>query len=72
MHHSGIDISSPRRPAKDIVDKTSPNPSDIEDAREFLFEIGGLYDFVVSGYSRGIKMVLNWMQVNSSILCRSK
>jgi hypothetical protein len=66
---SGPDISSPSRPTKDIIDKTSPNPSEIEVAREFLFLLGALNDFIKSGYSRRLQKVVNWMQVNSCILC---
>jgi hypothetical protein len=65
MHPSGLDISSPRRPKKDIIDKTCPNSSDIEIARNFLFSIGAQFDFKISGYRRGIEKVVNWMQVNS-------
>ena len=67
MHPSVLDISSPRHPTKDIIDKTSPSPSDINVAREFL---GGQDDFKMSGYSRRLEKVVNWMQVNSCILCR--
>jgi hypothetical protein len=71
MHASvcGLEIS-PRRPKKDIIDKTCPNPSDIEVAREFLCLSGAQNDFIKSSYSRRLKKVVNWIQVNSCMLCR--
>ena len=69
MKLSGLDISLHSRPTKDIIDKACPNPSDIEVAREFLFLLGALNDFKKSGYCRRLQKVVNWMQVNSCILC---
>ena len=70
MHPSGLKISSPRRPQKDIIDKICPNSSDIEVAREFLISIGALHESTISSHSsRGIENVVNWMQVNYCILC---
>ena len=68
MQPSRLHISSPRRPIKDIIDKTCPNPSDIEIAREFLLLLGAQNDFIKSGYSRRLKKIVNWMEVNSCIL----
>jgi hypothetical protein len=72
MHLSGLYISTPRRPKRDIIDKTCPNSTDIEGAREFLINRGATYDFRVSGYGKGIDDVVNWMQVNSCILMQEK
>ena len=66
---NALDISSSRRPKKDIINKTCPNSSDIEVAWELLLNKGSKYDFVVSGYS-GIEKVVIWLQVKSCILCR--
>ena len=70
MPLSGLDIPSPSRSTKDIIDKTCPDPSEIKVAREFLFSFGAQNDFTQSGYSRRLQKVVNWMQVNSYILCR--
>jgi len=67
MHLSELDISLPRRRGKDIIDKTCPNPSDIEIAREFLFLSDARDDFTKFGYSRRLGKVVGWMQVNSCI-----
>lgn len=64
MYLSGLNICSPRRPAKDIIDKTCLNSSDIGVARGFLISIGAEYDFVASGDGRGLEKVVNWMQVS--------
>jgi hypothetical protein len=60
----GLDISSPRRPKRDIINKTCPNSSDIEVARKFLLSIGAHYYSLMCGYSLGIEEVVNWMRVN--------
>ena len=65
MQPPGLDISSPRRPIKDIVDKTCPNPSDIEVARHYLLLSGAHNDFTKSGYCERLEKVLDWMQVKS-------
>ena len=70
MHPSGVDISSPRRRKKDIIDKICPNSSDIEVARNFLLSIGAQDDFRKYDYRRGMERVVNWMQVMSGILFR--
>ena len=70
MEYIRLDISSPRRFKEEIFDKTCPNSSDIEVAREFLVSIGAHYEFAVFRYSRSIDNVVNWMQVKSCILCR--
>jgi hypothetical protein len=72
MHLSGLYISTPRRHKRDIIDKTCPVSADIDGAREFLINIGraAQYDFVLSRYGKGMGEVVNWMQVNSCILCR--
>jgi hypothetical protein len=59
MHSSGLDISSPRRFKKDIIDKTCPNSSDIEVARDFLFSTGDQNSFLIYGFS-----TVYWMQVS--------
>ena len=69
MHPSGVDIPSSRRPTKDIIDKTCPNPSEIEVVREYLLSLGAQNDFIMSSYGRRLEKVVNWMQVNSCILC---
>jgi hypothetical protein len=66
MHPSGLDISSPRRLTKDI-DKTCMNPFDIKVARHFLISFDPHCD---PDNGQGLDMVVNWLQVNSCILCR--
>ena len=70
MHPSELDISSHRRPSKDIIDKTCPNSSDIEIARKFLFliEKDAQRYFRLSEYFQGLENVVYWMQVKSCIL----
>ena len=63
--HLDLKFFSTRRPTKDIIDQTCPNPSDIEVAREFLFPLGDQNKFVISSYR--IREVKNWIQVNSCI-----
>ena len=70
MHLSGLDISSPRRLSKDIIDKTCPSSSDIGIAREFLLSIDAEHFFELSDCRRGVENVVNWMQVKSCILWR--
>jgi hypothetical protein len=70
MHPSGLDISLPRRPKKDIIDKICPNLSDIEVAREFLLSTGADNQFLISDYTVRIEKVVKWMQVKFCILCR--
>ena len=70
MHLCGLEISSLRRPKKNLIDKTCPNLSDIKVARNFLVSllspqsVNAIFDHYL-----GLEMVVNWLQVNSSILC---
>jgi hypothetical protein len=64
MCPSGLDISSHRRPKKDIIDKICPNSSDIEVARDFLYSIGAYQDFFMNGFSTSVEIVVKWMQVS--------
>jgi hypothetical protein len=64
MHSSGLDISSPRRLKKDIIDKTCPNSSDIKVARDFLFSTGAQNCFLIYGFSTSVENVVYWMQVS--------
>ena len=58
----------PRRPSKD---KTCPNSSDIEIARDFLFhKFDADRYFTLSYYCERLENVVDWMQVKSSILWR--
>ena len=71
MHLSGLDISSPRRLSKGVIDKTCPNYSDIEIARNFLLSILDARRYFTSSYYRErLESVVDWMQVKSSILWR--
>ena len=64
MQPSGLDISSPTRPTKNIIDKTCPNPCDIKIARGFLVSSGAQSDFVMSEYGYRLETVGHWMQVS--------
>ena len=66
---SGLDIFLPRHPEEDNIDKTCPDPSDINITREILFSLGSP-NFTISGFSSRLESVLNWMKVKSCILCR--
>ena len=72
MHLSGLNISSPSRPKKPVIDKISPNPSDIKVARGFLNSLGPGFDYRVLDSSLGLQLgkVADWLQVKSCILCR--
>ena len=70
MHPSGLDISSPRHPTKDVVDKTCPNPSDIKVAREFLFSLDPYCRPMAGDSVVGLREVADWLQVNFCIICR--
>jgi len=57
---------------KNIIDKTCPNLSDIDVAREFLLDLDAQRDFIKPGYSWRLRKVVGWMQVNSWCLVQKK
>jgi hypothetical protein len=65
MHLCGLEISSPRRPKKNIIDKTCPNLSDIKAAQKFLVSLL-VFETDIMFFKRdlGLKDVVNWLQVN--------
>jgi hypothetical protein len=71
MHPYGLEISSPRRPKKNIIDKICPNISDIKVAQKILVSIiGPEGEFKEFNHNLGLKSIVNWLQVNSCILRR--